>query len=79
VNFSAESLSVTWKPGIVAAARAAVASTLAQIAQQYRMHRTICVLSALDDSILHDVGVDRSRIVWTASHAATVAARRIQR
>lgn len=79
MTFSAESIFPAAKPGIAAASRAAITSAFAQIAQRYRVHRTIRVLSALDDSILRDIGVDRCRIEWTASHAATVAARRIQR
>jgi uncharacterized protein YjiS (DUF1127 family) len=79
MTYSAESLFPSTLPATAADWRTAVAATLARIACKYRVYRTTRVLSALDDSVLQDIGLDRDRILWAARHAALAAEHRIAR
>lgn len=77
--YSAETLFPSTKPATAVDWRTAVVAALARITFKYRVYRTTRVLSALDDSVLHDIGLDRTRILWAARHAALAAEHRIAR
>jgi uncharacterized protein YjiS (DUF1127 family) len=79
VTYLAENASPAVKFEIAAAGRTAVESVFAGIAQWRRVHQTVQMLSALDDTALRDIGLDRSQIMLAARRAATEAAHRIQR
>lgn len=77
--YLAEALFPSTKPAAADDWRKAVAAALARIVCRYRVYRTTRVLSALDDSVLHDIGLDRTRILRAARHAALAAEHRIAR
>ncbi|WP_340117672.1 DUF1127 domain-containing protein [Pelagibius sp. 7325] len=77
--YSAATLFPNTKPATAADWRTTVATALARIVCKYRVYRTTRILSALDDSVLHDIGLDRTRILWAARHAALVAGHRTAR
>jgi len=79
MTYSAETLFPSTKPASAADLRTAVSAMLARIACEYRVYRTTRALSALDDSVLHDIGLERDRILWAARHAALAAEHRIAR
>ena len=72
-------LTESLSPSVMSALAAALCAAVMRITYRYRVQQTIRVLSALDDTALHDIGLDRGQITEVARYAATAAAHRLQR
>jgi len=76
MTYSAENFSPAFKFWIATDLRRSATALLADTIQQRRIDRTARILSALSDTTLHDIGLDRDDILWAARHAATAAEHR---